>query len=116
MKKIIVLLVVIVLALVAVFYIFRSEPANANLDDFAKCLASKNITMYGSYSCGSCQNEKKAFGSSFRFVPYIECTQDPNKCLAAGIEAVPTWVFPGGKKLVGEQGIEKLSKESGCLY
>lgn len=26
----------------------------------------------------------------------------------------PTWIFQDGKKLVGEQGLRKLSQESGC--
>ncbi len=86
----------------------------SSLDGFAKCLASKNITMYGTYNCPHCLNEKKAFGSSFQYVLYIECTQEPNKCVDAGILEVPTWVFPDGRKLVGEQGLEKLSQESGC--
>ena len=121
-KTIIISLAIIMLALVAAFYLFRSGPANAELDSFAQCLADKNVTMYGAYWCGHCQNQKKAFGESFRFVPYVECTQDPNKCLAAGVDAYPTWIFPAspaggpnGKKLVGELEIQELSQESGCL-
>lgn len=70
--------------------------------------------MYGAKWCPHCQNEKKAFGDSFRLVPYVECPDDPKKCLAAGINGYPTWVFPDGKKLEGEQGLEKLSQASGC--
>lgn len=84
------------------------------LDEFAQCLADKGIAMYGADWCPHCQNEKKAFGNSFRLVPYVECPDDPQRCLAIGINGYPTWVFPDGKKLVGEQGLEKLSQESGC--
>lgn len=77
--------------------------------------------MYGAESCPHCQNEKKAFGSSFRYIPYVECPDDPQKCIAAGVNVYPTWIFPAspagppaGRKLEGEQGIEKLAKESGC--
>ncbi len=76
--------------------------------------------MYGTYNCPHCLNEKKAFGSSFQYVLYVECTQEPDKCVKAGVTEVPTWIFPNGlsaqagKKLVGEQGLEKLSQESGC--
>lgn len=83
------------------------------LDEFAKYLAEKGITMYGAEWCAHCQSEKRNFGDSFRFVPYVECPDNPKVCLAADIRAYPTWVFPNGKKLVGEQGIEKLAKESG---
>lgn len=85
-----------------------------SLDAFAQCLASKKITMYGAASCSHCQNEKKAFGKSFKYVPYVECPADPQRCAAAGIDGYPTWILGDGKKLVGEQGLEKLSQESGC--
>jgi len=104
---------------IAVFY--PKEKAYGKLDSFAKCLASKGITMYGADWCAHCQNEKNRFGDSFRFVPYVECPKEPNKCIAAGINGYPTWTFPaslaGGtdsRKLEGEQGLQKLSDESGC--
>lgn len=99
----------------AIWYLMaRNASPTANLDAFAQCLAAKNITMYGAAWCPHCQNEKKAFGSSFKLVPYVECPDDPQKCIDAGIAGYPTWIFPGGKKLEGEQGLERLSEESGC--
>ncbi|HEY4475665.1 MAG TPA: hypothetical protein VJB92_03015 [Candidatus Paceibacterota bacterium] len=84
------------------------------LDAFAQCLTDKGAVMYGADWCPHCQNEKKAFGDSFRFINYVECPKNPNACLAAGVEAFPTWFFPDGKKFVGEQGIEKLGQLSNC--
>ncbi len=98
------------------WFIFRSkEPAAANLDELAQCLASRGAIMYGADWCPLCQNEKKTFGDSFRYINYVECPDEPNKCLAAGINGFPTWVFPDGRKLEGEQGPGKLSRESGCI-
>ena len=91
---------------------YKQPPAN--LDEFAQCLAQKSATMYGAYWCSVCKEEKKAFDNSFRFVPYVECTAEPQKCLDAGIKGYPTWIFPDGRKFEGLQGIEKLSQESGC--
>ncbi|MDP3003894.1 MAG: hypothetical protein Q8N43_00035 [Candidatus Azambacteria bacterium] len=117
-KKILFIVGLFFLAIIfATFYFyFYKKPTQTDirLDNFAKCLASKNITMYGTYNCPHCLNEKKAFGSSFQYVSYVECTQEPNKCVDAGIMEIPTWIFPDGKKLVGEQGLEKLSQESDC--
>ena len=121
-NKILFVIFLIFLAVIfVVFYFYKpATTTNAELDDFAKCLASKNITMYGAEWCSHCQNEKKAFGDSFRYVPYVECPNDPKKCLEKGITGYPIWVFPdglsaqAGKKLIGEQGLEKLSQESGC--
>lgn len=108
----------VVLATVAVLVLLGlgrvTKTPSASLDAFAQCLAAKKITMYGAYWCPHCQNEKKAFGTSFQFVPYVECTQETHKCLSLGIEGYPTWIFPDGRRLIGEQGTEKLSQASGC--
>ncbi len=115
--KIILVSLVAVLVLAFLVFIFLGRPGNAvsnQLDSFAQCLASKGITMYGANWCPHCQNEKNRFGSSFKFVPYVECPADPNKCLAAGVNAYPTWIFPDGKRLAGDQELQKLSDESGC--
>ena len=50
------------------------------LDDFAKCLTQKSVVMYGAYWCPHCQAQKKLFGSSFKYVNYVECTKDIKKC------------------------------------
>lgn len=96
--------------------------ASSALDDFAKCLAEKKIIMYGADWCSHCQNQKKLFGSAFKFVPYVECPENPKLCLDAGINGFPTWIFPDPptssgqvkQKLEGEQTLEELSRKSGC--
>ncbi|OHB22850.1 MAG: hypothetical protein A2939_03520 [Parcubacteria group bacterium RIFCSPLOWO2_01_FULL_48_18] len=109
-------LYVIVAAMAISGFIFLEDgnQGAGDLDAFAKCLADRGITMYGADWCPHCQNQKKAFGSSFGFVPYVECPDDPKRCLTAGISGFPTWIFPNGKKLEGEQELQKLSEESGC--
>lgn len=83
-------------------------------DTFAQCLASKNLTMYGAYWCSHCKVEKDRFGDSFKYVPYVECTEKADECLAEGVESYPTWIDANGIKYVGEQGLEKLSEISSC--
>ena len=117
-SKIIFSVLVVGAAAVLLFLLFGGQdeklPALA-LDSFARCLTEKNIVMYGADWCPHCQNEKKAFGEAFQFISYVECPQDPKKCLDAGVNGYPTWIFSDGRKLEGEQGVEKLSRESGCL-
>lgn len=86
----------------------------SNLDEFAKCLSDKGVAMYGAYWCPHCLAQKAAFGSSFQFVKYVECTEDVKKCTDAGVTGYPTWVFPDGRKLTGEQSLETLSSETSC--
>lgn len=83
-------------------------------DAFAQCLAQKEVTMYGAEWCVHCQNQKKLFGNSFKYVPYVECPENTKLCLDKGVDGYPTWIFPDGKKIEGEQTLEKLSQESGC--
>lgn len=87
--------------------------ANA-LDSFAQCIRDKGVTMYGASSCKYCQQEKKEFGSSFQFIPYVECPTNTQTCIAKNIEGYPTWIFPDGKRLLGFQGVNKLAQETGC--
>jgi hypothetical protein len=107
------ILAVIVLAIIFTGGQTKSDPA---IDAFAQYLASKKVTMYGAYWCAHCQNQKKLFGNSFQYIPYVECTEDTAKCAAAGIEGFPTWILPDGTKLVGEQSFENLAKASGYQF
>jgi hypothetical protein len=89
-------------------------PPVGPLDAFAKCLAAKGVTMYGAEWCTHCKAEKKRFGSSFQYVPYVECPDNPKLCVDKGVEGYPTWILGDGTKLEGEQGLEKLSQVSSC--
>ncbi|HEY4498185.1 MAG TPA: protein disulfide isomerase family protein [Candidatus Paceibacterota bacterium] len=91
-----------------------SKKNAGELDAFAQCLTAKGAVMYGAEWCPHCQNEKAVFGESFRLVKYVECPDNPQLCLETGIQGYPTWTFPDGRKLVGEQGINKLAEASGC--
>lgn len=105
------LLVIVVLAV-----FFSSKPsATPNLDDFAKCLNQKGFTMYGSASCSHCLKEKSNFGSSFQYIKYVECPDNPVLCTSKNIAGFPTWEDSVNNKLYeGEQGLTKLSEYSGC--
>lgn len=94
--------------------LWNPAPASGTYDAFAQCLADKKFVMYGADWCAHCQNEKRAFGDSFRLVPYVQCPKEPGRCTAQGITGYPTWITGGGERLVGEQGVQKLAEKSGC--
>jgi hypothetical protein len=88
-------------------------------DAFAKCLASKNVKMYGLYWCPHCIEQKEKFGKSFQYVPYIECAIKGSKelapeCKAAGTKNFPSWHFEGAPLHEGELSLEDLSGQTGC--
>ena len=103
----------VVVILAGAFWVFKPAPSRA-LDSFASCLADKKVTMYGAEWCPHCQNQKKLFGDSFRLVPYVECPDNPSLCLAKGINGYPTWIFPDGSSVAGEQSLKALSEKSTC--
>ncbi len=114
LKNVILTLLVILLAVFLFFVLRSNEPAYGSLDEFTQCLTDRGVVMYGADWCPHCQNEKKAFGDSFRLVNYVECPDNPKLCLEKEIQGYPTWIFSNGKKLEGEQGLERLSNESSC--
>ena len=91
-----------------------TTPAISEYDDFAKCLKEKNVTMYGSYSCSHCKTQKLKFGSSFQYVPYVECMDNVALCNEKNINGFPTWIFQDGKKIEGAVELDEIAKASGC--
>ena len=116
-KNIFLLIICILILGAVVSVIFQLQNPivpSGKYDVFAQCLASKKLTMYGTVWCSHCKAEKERFSDSFKYVPYVECTETPDLCLEKGVEGYPTWIDEKGQKYVGEQGLEKLSQITGC--
>ena len=93
---------------------------NHKYDSFARCIATNNAKMYGLYWCPHCADQKREFGSSFRYVPYIECASenDPHEltpaCKAAGVKLFPSWQFGADPPKEGVLTLQELSQKTGC--
>ncbi len=116
----IVIAVVIVVVLAAVFYVGYHRRVH-KYDAFAKCLAQKQLKMYGAYWCPHCQEQKEEFSAAFGYVPYVECGIPGNprggetqECKDAGIKRFPTWTFPDGDVQEKVFSLYELSQKSGC--
>jgi len=88
-------------------------------DYLAKCLSRSDVKLYGAYWCHNCTNQKKMFGDSAEYLPYIECDENGKDsqaalCAAEGVTNYPTWKFPDGTVKVGVQKLEDLSTWSSC--
>jgi len=89
-------------------------------DSFARCLASKQARMYGLYWCPHCADQKAMFGSSFHYVPYVECALGPPgsdlapACKAAGVKLFPSWQFGNEPPKEGVVSLQALSEKTGC--
>lgn len=90
-----------------------------NYENFAQCLTENGLTMYGTWWCSHCQNQKDEFGDAFSYVNYVECSPPGlramnEECEQAGIEGFPTWTDAQGNILPGEKTMTDLSEISGC--
>lgn len=117
-SKIVPIAIVAIVVAAVLFLVWESErkvpEQSATLDAFAQCLSAKGAVMYGTYWCAHCKSQKAMFGGSFKYVSYVECTEEIEKCLTAKIEGYPTWTFADSTRLEGEQPLERLAAASGC--
>jgi thiol-disulfide isomerase/thioredoxin len=92
---------------------------SGSLTTFAQCIKDSGALFYGAFWCSHCQQQKALFKSAEKELPYIECSTPDGQnglpiCAEAGIEGYPTWVFPDGSKLSGEQSFVNLAEKTGC--
>ena len=114
----IMLLIAIATVIVNVSNVPAPKTTTSNYDSFAKCLTENKAVFYGAFWCPHCQSEKKMFGSSLKYVDYVECSTPDGKsqtevCRNEGISAYPTWKF-NGKAVEGGLDFSQLSQYSGC--
>lgn len=85
----------------------------------AQCLKDKGVVFYGAFWCPHCKKQKELFADAVPALPYVECsTPDGNDqtqiCKDKGIHSYPTWKFPDGGELTGEQQLATLAASSSC--
>ncbi len=110
---IIILITLVILVGGVVAVTLSQKPSYANLDDFAKCLTEKGLVMYGSATCPHCLKQKALFGSSFKYINYVECPNNISVCTEKGVTGYPTYLI-GDQKFEGELTLEKFSQISSC--
>ena len=123
-KKVFVWSVIAVILIIVAAAVLLSKKSQAptsgkNLDAFAQCLKDKGAIFYGASWCPHCQAQKALFGDSEKLLPYVECATPDGQgqtqvCTDAKIEGYPTWVFPDGSRVSGEQTLDALAQKTGC--
>jgi len=104
--------VVLVIVVIALFFYMKSSDS-AKYDNFAICLTENNVAMYGTNWCPHCQNQKKMFGDSFKYVDFKDCDVNP-ECEEVGVKAYPTWAIKDTLLEAGVMPLESLSALTGC--
>jgi hypothetical protein len=112
------LLCIGITCVIAGVLIARAAQEPGVYDGFANCLKNTGVKFYGAFWCPHCHAEKQLFGPSKRYLPYVECSTllfgQRSLCASENIEAYPTWKFPDGNELVGEQSLADLAGASTC--
>ena len=105
---------------VGIVWLIATPGKPGKYDGFAQCIKDAgNVTFYGAFWCPHCQNQKKIFGNSSRYLPYVECSTPDGKgqlqvCKDKNIKGYPTWHFADGSVESGEVSLAKLSEKTGC--
>jgi hypothetical protein len=110
---------IVIAGLFAAAYYAGWYRRNHRHDAFAKCLAAKQVKMYGLYWCPHCADQKAMFGKSFDYIPYVECAIRGSKeltpqCKTAGVTLFPAWQVAGGAPQPGVLSLDDLSLRTGC--
>ena len=94
-----------------------SSPQALELTKYLKSIRAK---FFGAWTCPACLKQMNLFGKQAGAdVTYVECrkpkqlAEQAGACNAAEIQAYPTWVLPDGRRKVGVQSLEALSRWSG---
>lgn len=91
----------------------------SKLDGFAQCLKTSGAEFYGAFWCPHCQAQKALFGSSVKYLPYVECSNPDRSvtqiCIDKKIEGYPTWIFKDASKLTGEVPLAQLAEKTQCV-
>lgn len=108
-----------ILSTISILTLSSCVPTESTYNEFAKCITSKGVVMYGTYWCHNCIAQKALFGGSFQYIKYIECdpygqNNQSNLCLKKGILSYPTWEFPDKSKKEGLRPLEELAKTTNC--
>jgi hypothetical protein len=119
MKKTIVWILALAVVVGGVVWLIKTPGRPGKLDAFATCLKDSGTVFYGAFWCPHCAAQKALFGSSVKYLPYVECStpdgQSQNAvCNAAGITGYPTWRFPDNSTTTGEQELAVLAEKTNC--
>lgn len=93
----------------------EETPVPATLSQFASCLTSYGLKMYGTKTCPNCKAQKELFGDGVDKLTLIDCDDQAALCTEKKIRGYPTWEFPDGRMVSGVVPLEYFSQQTGCV-
>jgi hypothetical protein len=120
-NKFIVFIIIVVIVVAGLGFLFSQteKTKTSELDGFAQCISDSGAKFYNTFWCNHCQDQKKMFGSSVKYIPSIECSTLDGRgqlpvCQEANIQAYPTWEFVDGERVTGKLSLEVLAEKTQC--
>lgn len=111
--------ILLFLIIISTLFLIGCSSGPGAYDTFASCLTESGVTMFGTFWCPHCKDQKELFGKSFQYVNYVECSlPDGNSqtefCKKKDIRGYPTWEFENGTQIEGTASLEVLSQKTAC--
>ena len=118
-NKILLMVGIVVLVVVILILVPKGDSTPGKYDQFAQCLKNSGAEFYGAFWCPHCQEQKAMFGSSVKFLPYIECSLPDGQtqtqaCIDKKITGYPTWIFKDLSQLSGAIPLTTLAEKTQC--
>jgi hypothetical protein len=112
-NKIIGLIVLVVIAALIVVVVANYWFPDVGHDEGVMKCIGQNSVLYASKICRHCAQQKQILGDYLDLFNVVECTENQQACVDAGVEYVPTWVI-NGERHVGVFEIDELRDFAGC--
>lgn len=77
-------------------------------------LTDSGVKLYGLSTCSHCTNQKELFGEAVRYLDITECDVDTDE-VCDELMAVPAWVLPNDRIIVGETSLANLEMLVTCV-
>jgi|SRR5581483_4345532 len=114
---------------VLVVWLIVTPGKSGKYDAFAQCIKNKGtVTFFGAFWCPHCAAQKALFGTSEKYLPYVECSTPDGQgqtpvCIANHITTYPTWQFATGTtasttatyRHEGVMELADLAQATGCM-
>ena len=119
MKKSFLWLIVALVIIFGAIWLVKTLNKPGQYDQFAQCISDSGASLYSTFWCSNCRNQKAKFGSSAELLSYVECSTADGKgqlpiCAEAGITAYPTWILSDGTRQIGDTSLARLSEIISC--
>jgi glutaredoxin len=111
-KLIIWLTIILIIAAVALINYWPSN-SNSDIDEATMQCIAQNSQLYVSKTCPHCAQQKQILGDYLSLFEMIDCIDNQQACIEAGIEYVPTWVIRGERN-TGVFELSELKAMTGC--